>query len=140
LILWIIRVRANTRRNLAMSAVTPISTKSATCRKRRFVPIATDAPQQTALLFNHLVGVREHGRQHGEVERFGSFELITSWYSVGICTGRVVFNYSRPSATGRFNFSPELLHRSKLPSSLHRKLRANSVTHDSKLWRRTWPS
>jgi hypothetical protein len=34
---------------------------------------------------------------------------------------------------------PELLHRSDLPSFLHRKLRANSVTHGSKLWRKAWP-
>src|ERR1035437_6587455 len=34
------------------------------------------------------------------------------------------------------SFSPKLLHRSKPPSSLHRKLRANLVRHDSKIWRR----
>ena len=36
----------------------------------RFVPIA-DIP----LLFDHLVGAREHGRWHGEAERLGSFEI-----------------------------------------------------------------
>ena len=39
----------------------------------------------------------------------------------------------------KVNFSPKLLRRSHLPSSLYRKLRANSVTHDSKIWRCAWP-
>ena len=37
------------------------------------------------------------------------------------------------------NFSPKLLRRSHLLSSLYRKLRANSVTYDSKIWRCAWP-
>ena len=36
------------------------------------------------------------------------------------------------------NFSPKLLRRSHLPSSLYRKLQANSVTYDSKIWRCAW--
>src|ERR1035437_6963675 len=34
------------------------------------------------------------------------------------------------------SFSPKLMHCSEPPSSLHRKLRANLVRHDSKIWRR----
>jgi hypothetical protein len=35
----------------------------------RYVPIAINAPQQTAYLFDHLVGDREHGRRHGGAKR-----------------------------------------------------------------------
>jgi len=41
----------------------------------RFVPIATDAPQQTASLFDYLVGAGEQRRWHGEAERLGSVEI-----------------------------------------------------------------
>jgi hypothetical protein len=37
----------------------------------RFVPIATDAPQQTASLFDHLVGGDQQARRHVEAERPG---------------------------------------------------------------------
>jgi hypothetical protein len=65
-------------------------------------------------LFDHLVSVREQGWRHGEDKRFGRRCIAV-------------------------NFSPKLLRRSHLPSSLYRKLRANSVTHDSKIWRCAWP-
>src|SRR5262249_49575697 len=38
-----------------------------------------------------------------------------------------------------FNFSPKLFRSSDLPSSFYRKLRANSVALDSKIWRCAWP-
>jgi len=38
-----------------------------------------------------------------------------------------------------FNFSPKLFRGSDLPSSFYRKLRANSVARDSKIWRCAWP-
>jgi hypothetical protein len=34
------------------------------------------------------------------------------------------------------SLSPKLVHRSEPPGFLHRKLRANLVRHDSKIWRR----
>ena len=39
------------------------------------MPIATGAPQQTASLFDHLVGADEQGRRHGKAERLGSLEV-----------------------------------------------------------------
>jgi hypothetical protein len=39
------------------------------------VPIATNAPQQTASLFNHLVGECEHGRRYIEAEHLGGLEV-----------------------------------------------------------------
>src|ERR1017187_6596544 len=41
----------------------------------RYVPIATNAPQQTASLFDHLVGNGEHARGNGEAERFRGLEV-----------------------------------------------------------------
>jgi hypothetical protein len=38
----------------------------------RFVPLATDAPQQMASLFDHHVGGGEQCRRHGEAERLPS--------------------------------------------------------------------
>jgi hypothetical protein len=58
--------------------------------------------------------MRDQGWRHGEDKRFGRQCIAV-------------------------NFSPKLLRRSHLPSSLYRKLRANSVTHDSKIWRCAWP-
>src|ERR1035437_151098 len=42
---------------LPMSAVPSIATELCTPAKRRCVPMATDAPQQTASLFDHLVAL-----------------------------------------------------------------------------------
>jgi hypothetical protein len=41
----------------------------------REVPLATDAPQQTASLFDHLVGPDEQRLRHGEAERLGGLEV-----------------------------------------------------------------
>ena len=41
----------------------------------RSVPLEAHAPQQTASLFNYLVGAREHGRRHGEAEGLSGLEI-----------------------------------------------------------------
>ena len=41
----------------------------------RFVPLATDAPQQTASLFDHLVGEHEQLRWHIEAKHLGGLEI-----------------------------------------------------------------
>ena len=35
----------------------------------------SNLPGQTTELFDHLVGAREHGRRHGEVERLGGDQI-----------------------------------------------------------------
>ena len=39
------------------------------------MPIAINAPQQTASLFDHLVGACQHRRRHVKTERFGGLEI-----------------------------------------------------------------
>jgi hypothetical protein len=41
----------------------------------RSVPIAIDAPQQAAPLFDHLVGAGKQRRRHGEAKRLGGLEV-----------------------------------------------------------------
>src|ERR1019366_4955549 len=43
--------------------------------ERSDVPIATDAPQQTVSLFDHLVGGHEQRGRNCEAERLGDFEI-----------------------------------------------------------------
>jgi hypothetical protein len=40
-----------------------------------FVPLATDAPQQAASLFNHVVSKGEQRRRHSEAERLGGLQV-----------------------------------------------------------------
>jgi len=44
------------RQRRRLSAIGPIATFQGVGLKGRDVPIATDAPQQTASLFDHLIG------------------------------------------------------------------------------------
>ena len=59
-----------------MSALPP---KADMCNAQadvRFVPIAgTHAPQQTASLFDHLVGKRKKRVRHSKIHRFGGFQV-----------------------------------------------------------------
>ena len=51
-----------------MSALVRKQTNYCNAAIVHFVPKATDAPQQTASLFDHLVGSSEHDRWYGEAE------------------------------------------------------------------------
>src|ERR1035437_9615794 len=52
-----------------MSAVPSIATRMLQCHERSDVPIATDAPQQLASLFDHLVGELLELQGHVEAKR-----------------------------------------------------------------------
>jgi hypothetical protein len=54
---------------------TPLATLALQCSERSEVPLATNAPQQTAPLFDHLVGERQKRRRYFEAERLGSLEV-----------------------------------------------------------------
>jgi hypothetical protein len=58
-----------------LSVFAPIGDKTRCGRFVREVPIATNAPQQTASLFDHLVGADEQRRRHGETECLGGLEV-----------------------------------------------------------------
>jgi hypothetical protein len=58
-----------------MSGYPLIATEQRTFRNRRSVPIATDAPQQTATLFDHVVGAGEQRGRHREAERLGGGQV-----------------------------------------------------------------
>jgi hypothetical protein len=45
------------------------------CRERSHVPLATNAPQQTPTLFDHLVGAGEQGYRHGNPERLDGLKI-----------------------------------------------------------------
>jgi hypothetical protein len=51
----------------AVSAVTPIADKFCGAANVRYVPLATNAPQQTVSLFDHLVSA---GGQMQPIERY----------------------------------------------------------------------
>jgi hypothetical protein len=59
----------------SMSAMHTIATKFCGAAIVRFVPIATDAPQQMTFLFDHLVGKCKQRWRHGEAECFRCFEV-----------------------------------------------------------------
>jgi hypothetical protein len=58
-----------------MSALPPTADIRRTGCHVRFVPLATNAPQQTAFLFDHLVGAGEQRLRQGEAERLGGLEV-----------------------------------------------------------------
>jgi hypothetical protein len=58
-----------------MSVVAPIASKILRRGERSDVPLTTNAPQQTASLFDHLVGERKQLRRHIETERFCGLEI-----------------------------------------------------------------
>ena len=58
-----------------MSAMLPIATEFCGAAKLRDVPLATDAPQQTTSLFDHLGGGREQGLRNSEAECLRSLEV-----------------------------------------------------------------
>src|ERR1035437_992615 len=53
----------------------PIADKQECGWNVRFVPIATDAPQQTVSLFDHLGRAGKQRVRHGEAERLGGLEI-----------------------------------------------------------------
>src|SRR5450759_3884361 len=58
-----------------MSAVPPIATKLLRRSERSDVPKATDAPQQTASLFDHLVCAKQDRCRYRKAESLGSFDV-----------------------------------------------------------------
>jgi hypothetical protein len=54
--LWVIRCRAIQPQRRPLSVVSPIGDKRERRWFVRFVPIATNAPQQTVALLDHIVG------------------------------------------------------------------------------------
>src|SRR5665811_1283072 len=59
----------------AHSAVTPIADKHGCGWNVRYVPIATDAPQQTASLFDHLIGATDQCERDCEAQRLRYFKI-----------------------------------------------------------------
>jgi len=57
-------VIAGTDQNRPLSVVSPIASLAVKCSERRFVPFATNALQQTAFLFDHLVGAGKQPGRH----------------------------------------------------------------------------
>jgi hypothetical protein len=57
--LWVISGQTIARQNPPLSAVSPIADKRGRNWIVHFVPIATNAPQQKASLFDYLVGGHE---------------------------------------------------------------------------------
>jgi hypothetical protein len=58
-----------------MSVLPLIATELRTSLEVRFVPIATNAPQQIVSLFDHLVGARGQRWWHSETNRFSRLEI-----------------------------------------------------------------
>jgi hypothetical protein len=52
-------------------------------------PIATNAPQQAASLFDHLVGAREQRRRHGKAERLRGLEIDSKFVLVRGLHGQI---------------------------------------------------
>jgi hypothetical protein len=71
----VISGQTNPGQNSPLSAVTPKADKRGRSWIVRFVPIATNAPQQIASLFDHLVGAGKQHRRHGEAECLRGLEV-----------------------------------------------------------------
>ena len=72
---WVIRVAAVAGQNQDLSVVGPIATKLLQRSECSDVPIAANAPQQTAASFDHLVGAGKERFGHGEAEHLGGLEV-----------------------------------------------------------------
>jgi len=68
---WVISGQTVAANNPPLSAVVRKRTKCCGAENVRYVPFATDAPQQIASLFDHHVGAREERRRHGKAESLG---------------------------------------------------------------------
>ena len=67
------------------------------CRERNHVPIATGAPQQTAALFDHLIGAgKQHGR-HIETQRLGGLKVDDQLDLCGPLDRQVTWSRSKPT-------------------------------------------
>ena len=58
------------------------------------MPIAIDAPQQTAPLFDHIVGADNDLRWHSETECFGGLEVDDQLYLCGLLDRQVRWLFS----------------------------------------------
>ena len=77
--MYVRNVRLGSKADMCSAQVDVRFTPKRTCAVQLahvcFVPIATDAPQQSASLFDHRVGAGEYRRRNGEAEYLGGLEI-----------------------------------------------------------------
>src|ERR1035437_3041340 len=75
------------------------------CCERSDVPLTTDAPQQTASLFDHLVGAGNDLRWHCEIECLGGLEVDYQFDFVGLLDRQVagLFALENPAGINAHN-------------------------------------
>jgi hypothetical protein len=74
--LWVESGQTIAGQNPPLSVVTPIADKRGCGWIVRFVSLATDAPQQTASLFDNFVGTGEQRRRNDETDDLADEESI----------------------------------------------------------------